>query len=182
MPNGVSALRKHMCRSALNSKANEANNSYRQEYDCDFFDEIQSGSEESARIVVPIVLELVQPKHVIDIGCGRGVWLREFERNGVQKIFGLDGAYVQTAQLLIDPQFFRAIDLAGDWRIDGRYDLAVCLEVAEHLPARSAKCFVRTLASAAPLILFSAAVPNQCGIHHINEQWPAYWEALFEKE
>jgi hypothetical protein len=29
------------------------------------------------------------------------------------------------------------------------------------------------------VILFSAAVPGQGGLHHVNEQWQSYWASLF---
>jgi hypothetical protein len=31
------------------------------------------------------------------------------------------------------------------------------------------------------VILFSAAIPFQGGVSHVNEQWPDYWAALFER-
>ncbi|MEM3896848.1 MAG: hypothetical protein QW763_06255, partial [Archaeoglobaceae archaeon] len=33
-----------------------------------------------------------------------------------------------------------------------------------------------------PVVLFSAAIPFQGGVRHINEQWPEYWVKLFEKK
>jgi hypothetical protein len=51
--------------------------------------------------------------------------------------------------------------------------------VAEHLPEDSAKSFVAALVGAAPVILFSVAIPNQGGTHHVNERWQSYWAALF---
>jgi hypothetical protein len=60
-----------------------------------------------------------------------------------------------------------------------RFDLAISLEVAEHLPRRSASGFVRSLCQLAPIVLFSAAVPGQGGEHHVNEQWPEYWRQAF---
>src|SRR5262249_55540494 len=73
----------------------------------------------------------------------------------------------------------RAVDLQRPVRLDDRFDLALCLEVAEHLPAKSARALVESLAAAAPVVLFSAALPGQGGTHHVNEQWPLYWERLF---
>ena len=35
------------------------------------------------------------------------------------------------------------------------------------------------LTSLAPVVVFSAASAYQGGIHHVNEQWPTYWAALF---
>ncbi|WP_218117791.1 hypothetical protein, partial [Helicobacter sp. CLO-3] len=32
------------------------------------------------------------------------------------------------------------------------------------------------------IVLFSAAIPYQGGTHHVNEQPPAYWADIFEKE
>ena len=66
-------------------------------------------------------------------------------------------------------------------KADGRYDLAVCLEVAEHLPESSASDLVRTLTTLAPIVLFSAAIPGQGGVGHINERWPSYWKSRFEE-
>jgi hypothetical protein len=56
------------------------------------------------------------------------------------------------------------------------------LEVAEHLSGKAGACLVHTLTQAAPLVMFSAAVPGQRGSHHINEQWPGYWRSLFTDE
>jgi SAM-dependent methyltransferase len=148
-------------------------------YDKAFYNAMESVTVDSARVIVPLVMKLVQPKRVIDVGCGRGIWLREFGSNGVGEIFGVDGQHVPPADLLVSPQYFRAIDLAQPFQLGGQYDLAICLEVAEHLPAKSAKSLIRSLVASAPIILFSAAVPGQGGTHHINEQWPPYWERLF---
>jgi hypothetical protein len=63
----------------------------------------------------------------------------------------------------------------------GRFDLAVCLEVAEHLPASSAEAFVKFLTGLAPVVLFSAAIPGQGGTNHINEQFLSYWVKLFSQ-
>jgi hypothetical protein len=53
-----------------------------------------------------------------------------------------------------------------------RFDLALCLEVAEHLPAAAGDSLVRRLASVGARILFSAAIPGQGGRNHVNEKWP----------
>jgi hypothetical protein len=55
------------------------------------------------------------------------------------------------------------------------------MEVAEHLPRGSAESLVVLLTAIAPAILFSAALPGQGGLHHINEQPTRFWRALFEK-
>lgn len=149
-------------------------------YDNDFFDQQKIGALRSARIVVPVLLKVVKPRSVIDIGCGHGAWLRAFQENGVQVIKGVDGAYVDQSRLLIDPASFSPADLSQPLKIDKPYDLATCLEVAEHLPERVARYLINNLTQAAPLVLFSAAIPGQHGLNHINEQWTSYWQTMFQ--
>ena len=146
-----------------------------------FFDGIDEGSSRSAEVIVPLVCELVRPRSVVDVGCGRGVWLRAFSQNGVESILGLDGDYVSSEKLAIPDECFRAQNLAHRIRLDRRFDLAVNLEVAEHLPESRAAGLVEELTHLASIVLFSAAIPGQTGTDHINEQWPWYWQALFSE-
>ena len=43
-----------------------------------FYAEQREGSLCSAREVVPLILELVNPRSVVDVGCGVGTWLSVF--------------------------------------------------------------------------------------------------------
>lgn len=150
-------------------------------YDNDFFDAAEQGTLLSAAAVVPQIIDLIEPSSVVDVGCGRGAWLSLFQSHGVERLLGLDGSYVDRKRLLIPQECFSVVDLSKPFRIPGRFDLAVCLEVGEHLPHRSASSLVGSLVEAAPVVLFSAAVPGQGGTYHINEQWPVYWKSLFAK-
>jgi 2-polyprenyl-3-methyl-5-hydroxy-6-metoxy-1,4-benzoquinol methylase len=149
-------------------------------YTSEFFDTIRGGSRRSAQAVVPIVLQLVQPKSIIDVGCGDGSWLSVFRELGVSDMVGLDGDYVDRRLLQIPQDQFRATDLSSPFGLSRTFDLAICLEVAEHLPPQSAEGFVNALTQLAPGVLFSAAIPLQGGTQHLNEQWPDYWAALFK--
>ena len=77
---------------------------------------------------------------------------------------------------------FMSHDLTKNLKLNKTFDLAMSLEVAEHLPSDQAEIFVETLTKLAPVILFSAAIPGQGGMGHINEQWPDYWVNLFIKK
>ncbi len=152
----------------------------RRHYDASYYvSEGPAGSLQSARIVVPIVISLVQPRSVVDVGCGLGAWLSVFRENGVERILGLDGGHIDPSWLVIPKDCYRAVDLSKPFDVSGNFDLAVCLEVAEHLPKKSGQDFVRRLVNLAPVILFSAAVPFQGGTHHVNQQWPEFWQDLF---
>lgn len=148
-------------------------------YGDDFYDTQVEKSLESANEVVPSVLSYVKPKSVLDVGCGVGTWLSVFRENGIEDVFGIDGDYVNTERLLIPKEKFLSRNLAEDAALSKRFDLVVSLEVAEHLPASSAKNFVAALTSMSDVVLFSAAIPGQGGFHHINEQWQSYWRDLF---
>ncbi|MBI3825229.1 MAG: class I SAM-dependent methyltransferase [Candidatus Rokubacteria bacterium] len=149
------------------------------EYGREFYANRDDGARRSAELVVPIVMELVRPRRVVDVGCGEGAWLAVFREHGAE-VRGVDGDWVDRARLKIPADRFTVADLGAPLRLDERFDLAVSLEVAEHLDPSSAETFVESLARLAPVVLFSAAIPGQGGRHHVNEQWPAYWARLFE--
>ena len=151
-----------------------------QPYSNAFFEHISRTARRSAREIVPLVLELVRPTSVIDVGCGLGTWLAEFQAHGVSDVWGVDGDYVHARDLEIPVERFLARDLTRPLRLDRRFDLVLSMEVAEHLPAEYADAFVASLASLGPVILFSAAIPRQDGTHHVNGQWPEYWAARFK--
>jgi len=151
-------------------------------YTKDYYKDIQEGSRRSAKEIVPLVLELIQPRSVIDVGCGVGTWLSVFKECGVRDIIGVDGGYIEKGMLQIPQERFLSFDLSEPLRMERQFDLVVSLEVAEHLPTKCAERFVDSLVRLGPVILFSAAIPFQGGEQHINEQWPDYWVKYFQQK
>lgn len=149
-------------------------------YSSRYYESIKEDSAASAQETVPLIAALFAPKSVIDVGCGSGTWTRAYSQYQAQ-VLGIDGFQVTPNQLVIPADHFQRTDLAQPLRLNRRFDLANCLEVAEHLPASRADSFVHDLCQLADVVIFSAAVPGQGGTHHINEQWPSYWIPLFEK-
>ena len=150
-------------------------------YNHEFFSSQSVESLQSAKIVVPFVIDLVRPKSVVDVGCGIGTWLSVFKELGIDNIKGLDGDYVDRSMLLIPEEDFCAVDLSQPFSLEKSFNLAISLEVAEHIPQSSANSFVQSLVSLAPLVLFSAAIPYQSGRNHLNAQWSEYWKQIFLK-
>ena len=117
------------------------------------------------------------PQSVIDIGCGTGMILSNLARYGVD-VRGVDGSRSAINASSISDRILR-------WNLErplpelGKFDLAICTEVAEHLPANVASELVSQLVSLSDVILFTAATPGQGGRHHLNEQPHSYWVALF---
>lgn len=134
-------------------------------------------------IIVPKLIDLFSPKTVVDFGCGVGTFLNIFIREGVIDVLGLDGSWVNMDLLKenIPENKFKAVNLENPLSLDKKYDLAISLEVAEHLDEAKASVMVNNLVHASDLIVFSAAIPYQGGQNHINEQWPTYWFNLFSQ-
>lgn len=133
------------------------------------------------RQIVPMIIELLSPHSVVDVGCGIGTFLHVFMENGIDDIFGIDGDWVNQELLAnnIPVEKFKPVNLENIVNLHRKFDVALCLEVAEHLPKESTVNLVTTLTQLSDIIVFSAAIPNQGGQNHINEQWPTYWEKIF---
>ena len=138
-------------------------------------------AQHSADVVVPLVLDLVKPASVVDVGCGPGLWLEGYQRHGVTDFLGIDGAWVRPESLKIARDKFRVEDLSKPLAVGRRFGLVNSLEVAEHLDESKAGVFIDTLCSLGDVILFSAAIPGQRGYHHVNEQFQDYWFLKFQE-
>jgi len=134
----------------------------------------------AAAEVLPCIFHMVKPQSVADVGCGTGSWLKVARELGATKITGIDGIHVDRSMLCIPEESFIQHDLRLPIQAGAKYDLAICLEVAEHLPEKDAEHIVSMLTGFSDIILFSAGIPGQGGQFHINEQWPAYWQAKFK--
>ncbi len=150
-------------------------------YDRGFHMAMEAGSDRSARVIVPLVVQQLRPLSVVDVGCGSGSWLKEFKRHGAREVLGIDGSR-QAVELRLEEHEFVEKDLAQPLTLGRMFDLAVCLEVVEHLPKEYGPAFIAQLTRLAPAVLFSAAVPYQGGTGHVNEQWPEYWAEHFSRE
>lgn len=125
------------------------------------------------------VLQFCRPSSLLDVGCGPGAWLRAALDLGIDDVFGVDGRVDPRADLRVPASLLRQHDLTQPLRLGRRFDLVLCLEVAEHLDESAAEVLVASLCAHADTIAFSAACPNQPGEHHVHCRWPAYWQSLF---
>jgi SAM-dependent methyltransferase len=151
-------------------------------YPAEFYSRQAEGSHRSAQIVIPQLLALVKVTSMVDVGCGVGPWAATFLECGVKDVLGIDGTHIDRKSLLIPQDLFLARDLEEPLQVSRKFDLAVCVEVAEHLSPTRARSLVTDLVNLAPHVLFSAAVPGQGGTGHRNEQWPSFWQNEFQKE
>jgi len=134
---------------------------------------------------------VVRPDSVLDVGCGRGWWMEYWLYNRPKaRVWGVDGVAGLIARtgscLPLVAHHMSDCDLRGDswWRphydAADKWDLVLCVEVAEHLPEECAPGLVERLCQLGRTVFFSAARPGQKGVHHVNCQPKPYWIELFE--
>lgn len=142
---------------------------------------LETYRESDAMIIADILSQNYTIRSVIDIGCGLGGWLSVFQNKGCE-VLGVDNHYtLSESKIYVDRQYLVGHDLSTPYLSPGKYDLALCLEVAEHINAEHADRLIDSLVACSDLILFSAAIPFQGGQGHVNEQWPSYWIEKFKK-
>jgi SAM-dependent methyltransferase len=127
------------------------------------------------------IVEIYHPKTVADFGCGPGHLSRELAKLGVQ-VTSVDG-YSQPDFTGLSVEFY-PLDLNDPSAIanffqDQHFDIAISLEVAEHLQPESSPTLINWLTKVAPVVIFSAAVPGQYTDGHINLRTRDYWHSLF---
>lgn len=152
------------------------------QYDKEFMDYQSRSSAYSARAITRLLSGTLKPTSVLDVGCATGTWLRAWSEAGVSDVNGVDGDYVDRAQLVVPSSHFQAADLSRPITLNRRFELVQSLEVGEHIAACDTAQFVENITShAQKFILFSAAPPGQGGEHHINEQSYDFWRSQFAK-
>lgn len=100
------------------------------------------------RALLCLAFEHLPHHSVVDVGCGWGEWLWAARELGAERILGIDGDYIPRRNLMI--RDFVPLDLSQPFSLADRFDLALSMEVAEHLPESSADQFVASLTALAP--------------------------------
>lgn len=136
---------------------------------------------EEAHAVADVLYEEYEPDAVIDFGCGLGRYLTGFRAHGAT-VRGVEGYSRARDHAEIPTDALTIHDLREPLDLDDRYDLALCIETAEHIPSRFDDTLVDTLTAAAPRVVFTAAPPGHGGTHHVNEAPREYWIEKFRSK
>jgi hypothetical protein len=152
-------------------------------YDRAFFEEWGPKHDKyvkSAETIADVLHDLLRPKRLVDLGAGCGVYGHRFAMLGVE-VVSIDGVTPPAEHSYPVPLETR--DLTEPFEnVWGRFDIALCLEVAEHIPEPLAGTFLDNIMRFSDRLILSAAQPNQGGHHHVNERPKRYWVAkLAEK-
>jgi len=152
-------------------------------YNKKFYDDILAVDKEtksSEKLAKAIKLYL-KPKSVIDVGCGIGIYLKPLDLSGIS-CFGIEGSSIARKYSVFNKNRIIVADVTRKLNINKKYDLALCIEVAEHIPKKTSSILIGNLTSLSNIILFTSAPPGQGGTDHINEQKPQFWINLFNKK
>lgn len=149
-------------------------------YNADYYEQTVEGpAVRSAGAMADDIVADLGPASVLDVGCGTGALMEAIRERGcsVQGLEYADAAltYCRKRGLEVTKFDLENDDLAGD----RSFDVAVSLEVAEHLPESVADPYVNLLTRSARTVVFTAAPPGQGGADHVNEQPPGYWIEKF---
>lgn len=148
-------------------------------FDPAVYNAIREGIQRSSAVILPMILNALpsaERLRCLDVGCGEGWWSEGLWDAGAADVDSIDHPVPEQAAegvIVLD------VDLEGAYQLQRGYDLALCLEVAEHLSAPAGDELVRQLCRSSRAVAWSAAIPAQGGSGHQNEQWPAYWEERF---
>jgi 2-polyprenyl-3-methyl-5-hydroxy-6-metoxy-1,4-benzoquinol methylase len=152
------------------------------DYSASFFNYIDDLQKTSYPIMALSILRHFSPRSVVDVGCGSGGLLHSLKEAGIRDCYGIEYSNAGRKKCKKRNIICEFGDLTHKIQINKEVDLAICIEVAEHLPAECAELLVETLVSGPGIVLFSAATPGQGGLDHINEQPHEYWINKFGKK
>ena len=133
-----------------------------------------------------IIHETFMFNSAVDFGCSIGTYLEHFLSKGCE-VKGFEFCYEEClpsiAKVYGLENFIEFGDVTTEINVDKKYDLAMSIEVAEHIPTSKSKMLVKNLCNASRKnILFTAAGIGQGGTGHINCQEKSFWIEKFISE
>ena len=135
----------------------------------------------ASTVVFNILDQALAIDSILDLGCGTGVWMWAALSKPGRTVFGIDRESYPAEDLLVPSEFIINTTLDSTVDLHRRFDLVLCLETAEHIVQDHAACVVVNCVRHSDIVLFSAAIPGQGGLNHVNEQPPEFWQRLFDE-
>lgn len=118
---------------------------------------------------------------IVDLGCAIGEFIAYFGLTHKVLGVGFDGS--ENSLIHKDSGatiFVHDLRTPINWG-KPRFDLCMCLEVAEHIEFEFADILIDNCCSMSDLVLFTAAKPGQEGTGHVNLQPKEYWLFKFKQ-
>lgn len=117
---------------------------------------------------------------ILDVGCAYGYLVEALRRHG-REAWGIDCSpwALDHASPWVRP--YLSIEDIGAWQPARQWDLAVCIEVLEHVPESQADHAVGALCAAAKDGIVFSSPRDFDAPDHVNLKPEAYWLGLFER-
>lgn len=117
---------------------------------------------------------------VLDAGCAMGLLVEALRARGVDAE-GLDISEYAIAKVEGPARGHCRVASLTD-PLPGRYDLIVCIEVLEHMPAADAQAALTNICAHTDDVLFSSSPFDLAEATHVNVLPPEGWAELFARE
>ena len=135
---------------------------------------------ETIPVLVQRLWEFFGPKSVIDFGCANGLHMKHFMEKGCN-VMGIEGSsyfakHIQKNAWYAD---YLIQDIREPFNLGKKYDLAICIEVLEHIEEKYAEAAVKNICNHASSFFITASdIPK--GNVHCNAKPKKYWVDMFE--
>lgn len=150
-------------------------------YTVKYYQSINRTEKEQANALAIGIRKKYNPQSIIDIGCGPGLYLSPFTdiiHLGVDISFEAIDDKVRK----ISKDNFRVTNITlPTFTVPIKYDVALCLEVLEHIGMEHMEQTIKNLTSVSDRLIISIAQPGQAGLNHVTLQPYSYWEDLFKR-
>jgi len=123
------------------------------------------------------IVARIAPRTVLDAGCAMGFLVEQLRQRGVE-CYGVDISEYAIANVHPDVRPFCWVGSICD-PFPQRYDLIVCIEIVEHMPAAESQKAIANLCQHTDDILFSSTPFDYKEATHFNVQPPEHWSEIF---
>ena len=125
------------------------------------------------------IVEKIQPKTVLDIGCAYGLLVESLRDRGCEA-FGIDVSDYALSKARDDIVEYLSVDTILR-PMSRKYDLIVTIEVIEHIKEDDCETAIRNMCAAADSVLLATTPDDFDDPTHFNVQPPVYWVKQFAK-
>jgi len=126
------------------------------------------------------IISDIGPETVLDAGCAMGFLVEALRQRNVQA-WGIDISEYAIRNVHPDFQPYCQVGSIIEPFPHPRYDLIVCIEVLEHLPAEQAEKAIANLCQHSDDILFSSTPFDYKEATHFNVRPPEFWAEGFAR-
>jgi 2-polyprenyl-3-methyl-5-hydroxy-6-metoxy-1,4-benzoquinol methylase len=120
--------------------------------------------------IVDEIIRSLGPRRVLDAGCALGMVVEAFWDRGVEAE-GVDISEYAIANVRADMREHSRVPSLTE-PFTSRYDLIVCVEVLEHMPAEAAVTAIENMAASTDTVLFSSSPRDFEEVTHVNVRPP----------